>query len=77
MRTPVLMPKMGYDMESGKILEWRKEVGQQVSRGEVIAEIEIDKGSAEVESLAAGTLVEILHGAGDEVEVGQPIAYLE
>ena len=77
MRTPVLMPKLGYDMQSGRIAAWTRQVGDRVKRGEVIAEIEMDKGVIELESLASGTLVEIVRAAGEEVPLGEPIAYLD
>ena len=77
MRIPVAMPKLGYDMQAGKIVGWAKDLHDRVERGEVIAEIESDKGVLEVEAMASGTLVEIVRDAGDEVPVGETIAYLE
>jgi pyruvate dehydrogenase E2 component (dihydrolipoamide acetyltransferase) len=71
------MPSLGYDMESGKLTSWLKQVGDSVARGEVIAEIETDKTTIEMESLAAGTLVEIVAEAGSDVAVGEVVAYLE
>jgi pyruvate dehydrogenase E2 component (dihydrolipoamide acetyltransferase) len=77
MRIEVKLPQLGYDMETGKIAAWLKQAGDKVARGEVIAEIETEKATVEMESLAAGTLVEIVHGAGDEVPVGDVIAWLD
>ena len=77
MRIDVKMPKVGYDMETGRIVSWSKRVGDHVDRGEVIAEIETDKAVVEFESLAAGTLAEIVHAEGAEVAVGSTIARLE
>jgi pyruvate/2-oxoglutarate dehydrogenase complex dihydrolipoamide acyltransferase (E2) component len=71
------MPNLGYDMETGKIVSWLVAVGDQVERGRPIAEIETDKTTVEMESLQTGTLVEIVHGVGAEVEVGQVIGYLD
>ena len=76
-RIAIEMPKLGYDMETGVVSSWLKQVGDTVARGEAIAEVETDKTTVEMESVAAGTLVEIVHDAGVEVPVGQPIAYLE
>lgn len=76
-RIAVEMPKLGYDMESGKVAGWLKQVGDRVERGETIAEIETEKSTVEMEAMAAGTLTEIVHGAGDEVAVGEVIAYLD
>ena len=76
-RIPIEMPKLGYDMEAGKVGGWLKKVGDVIARGDVIAEIETDKTTVEMEATASGTLAEIVHGTGDEVPVGEPIAYLE
>ena len=77
MRVDVTMPNLGYDMESGRILAWRKSVGDAVRRGEPLAEIETDKASVEMEALASGTLVEIVHDVGAEVAIGAAIATIE
>jgi pyruvate dehydrogenase E2 component (dihydrolipoamide acetyltransferase) len=77
MKVDVKMPNLGYDMEEGKIASWLKGVGDTVGRGEVLAEIETDKTTVEMESLASGTLVEIVHAEGSTVAVGDVIAYLE
>jgi pyruvate/2-oxoglutarate dehydrogenase complex dihydrolipoamide acyltransferase (E2) component len=76
-RIPISMPILGYDMSSGRIGKWLKAPGEVVSRGDVLAEIETDKATVEMESVAAGRLVEILHDAGADVEVGAVIGYLE
>jgi pyruvate dehydrogenase E2 component (dihydrolipoamide acetyltransferase) len=77
MKVDVTMPNLGYDMEEGKISSWLKGAGDRVERGEVIAEIETDKTTVEMESMASGTLVEIVHPEGSSVAVGEVIAYLE
>lgn len=78
MRKAIEMPKLGYDMESGKIAAWTAKVGDRVARGDVIAEIETEKSTVEMEATASGTLVEIVREAGDEdVPVGEVIGYLE
>jgi pyruvate dehydrogenase E2 component (dihydrolipoamide acetyltransferase) len=71
------MPNLGADMDTGKIAAWLKKVGDPVERGEVIAEIETDKATVEMESLQAGTLVEIVAEVGAELPVGDVIAYIE
>ena len=76
-RIPIEMPKLGYDMETGKVGGWLKKVGDEIARGDVIAEIETDKSTVEMEATASGKLAEIVHDAGDEVPVGEPIAWLE
>jgi pyruvate dehydrogenase E2 component (dihydrolipoamide acetyltransferase) len=77
MRAEVRMPNLGADMDTGKIAAWLKKVGDPVERGEVIAEIETDKATVEMESLQAGTLVEIVAEVGAELPVGDVIAYIE
>jgi pyruvate/2-oxoglutarate dehydrogenase complex dihydrolipoamide acyltransferase (E2) component len=77
MRVEVTMPNLGYDMVEGTIVSWRKQVGDTVERGEVIAEIETDKTTVEMESTASGVVAEIVQEAGAVVDVGVVIAYLE
>jgi pyruvate dehydrogenase E2 component (dihydrolipoamide acetyltransferase) len=76
MGTPVLMPKLNYDMTSGTIAEWIKHPGDRVERGEVLFSVEMDKGVIDVESLESGILTEVTRQTGDVVAVGQPVAYL-
>ena len=76
-RIPIEMPKLGYDMEDGTIGSWLKQVGDSVTRGEPIAEIETDKTTVEMESTHSGTLVEQTLAAGEEVPVGTVIGYLD
>jgi 2-oxoglutarate decarboxylase len=68
------MPAMGESVSEGTILEWAKEPGDAVTEDETIVEISTDKVDAEVPAPSAGTLTEILAGAGDTVTVGQVIA---
>ena len=72
----VIMPKMSDAMTEGKILSWRKQVGDRVARGEVIAEIETDKVNVEIEAETAGTLSDILVPAGQLAPVGGVIAHI-
>ena len=77
MKVEVKMPNLGYDMEEGKIASWLKGVGDAVERGEVLAEIETDKTTVEMEAMASGTLAEIVAEEGATVAVGGVIARLE
>jgi pyruvate dehydrogenase E2 component (dihydrolipoamide acetyltransferase) len=72
----VIMPKMSDAMMEGKILSWRKRVGDSVARGEVIAEIETDKVNVEIEAEASGTLSRIVVPEGVPAPVGAVIAYI-
>ncbi|MBP8252153.1 MAG: 2-oxo acid dehydrogenase subunit E2 [Herpetosiphon sp.] len=71
------MPKMGYDMTEGTLAKWLKQPGDEVSRGEPIAEVETDKVTIEIEAFESGTLVEHLVKEGETVPVGAPIAMLD
>jgi len=69
----VIMPKMGDAMEEGTLLSWKKQDGERVSVGEVIAEIETDKSNVEVPAEDAGVL-HVQAKEGDVVPVGTVIA---
>src|SRR3954463_9084155 len=70
----VVMPAMGDSVSEGTILEWRKQVGDQVSEDETLVEISTDKGDAEVPAPAAGTVVKVHAAEGDTVTVGAVLA---
>lgn len=76
-RIAIEMPKLGYDMETGTIGSWLKQVGDNVARGDVIAEIETDKTTVEMEATASGTLAEQTLAAGEEAPIGAVIGYLD
>jgi pyruvate/2-oxoglutarate dehydrogenase complex dihydrolipoamide acyltransferase (E2) component len=71
------MANLGYDMETGRIGEWLKQVGDTVERGEPIVEVETDKSTVEMEATHSGTVVEILAEPGADVPVGDVIGYIE
>jgi pyruvate dehydrogenase E2 component (dihydrolipoamide acetyltransferase) len=70
----VNMPKLGFDMAEGTLVRWLKKVGETVNKGEVLAEIETDKATVEVESLASGVVRKLLVDEGAVVPVNTPIA---
>jgi len=75
MATQVLMPALSPTMEEGKLSKWLKAVGDQVKSGDILAEIETDKATMEVEAVDEGTLTAILVPEGSEnVKVNTPIA---
>ena len=77
MSTQVLMPALSPTMTEGKLARWLKKVGDEVRAGDVIAEIETDKATMEVEAVDEGKLSEILVDEGAEgVAVNTPIAVL-
>ena len=77
MPTPILMPALSPTMTEGNLARWVKQEGDAVRSGDVIAEIETDKATMEVEAVDEGTLGKILVPAGTEgVAVNTPIAML-
>src|SRR6266566_10165474 len=72
----VEMPKMGDSMEEGKILHWIKKEGEQVKKGEPLAEVETDKVNIEIEAFASGILRKILVSEGSSAPIGAPIALI-
>ncbi|MEM0908472.1 MAG: pyruvate dehydrogenase complex dihydrolipoamide acetyltransferase [Pseudomonadota bacterium] len=77
MPTPILMPALSPTMEMGTLAKWLVKEGDQVASGDVIAEIETDKATMEVEAVDEGTVGKILVGEGtDDVPVNAPIAML-
>jgi pyruvate dehydrogenase E1 component beta subunit len=77
MPTEVLMPALSPTMEKGNLAKWLKKEGDQVKSGDVIAEIETDKATMEVEAADEGTLGKILVPEGtNDVAVNTPIAVI-
>ncbi len=77
MATNILMPALSPTMTEGTLARWLKKEGEPVQAGDVIAEIETDKATMEVEAVDEGVLGKILVGDGTEgVKVNQPIAVL-
>src|SRR6516225_4810308 len=73
----VLMPALSPTMEKGNLAKWHKKEGDAVKSGDVIAEIETDKATMEVEAVDEGTLGKILVPAGtNDVAVNTPIAMI-
>jgi len=74
MSETISMPKLGFDMQEGILVRWVKNEGENVNKGDVLAEIETDKATVEVESSASGVVRKLLVEAGSVVPVGNPIA---
>lgn len=70
----VVMPKLGFDMREGVLVRLLKQVGESVSQGDIVAEIESDKATLELESQVGGTLLKWLAAEGDSVPVGANLA---
>jgi pyruvate dehydrogenase E2 component (dihydrolipoamide acetyltransferase) len=71
-----LMPSLGADMEDGTLIEWRKKPGDIVKRGDIIAEVDTQKGLIEIEVFEEGTLTELLIQEGTKVPVGTVMALI-
>ncbi len=72
----ITMPKLSDTMEAGTILHWHIDVGDEVSAGDVLADIETDKATMELQSFDDGTVDQIMIEVGDQVRVGTTIAML-
>src|SRR5512133_161477 len=74
MSETINMPKLGFDMAEGTLVRWVKQVGENINKGDVLAEIETDKATVEVESSASGTVLQLIVDQGTMVPVNAPIA---
>jgi pyruvate dehydrogenase E2 component (dihydrolipoamide acetyltransferase) len=72
----VTMPKLGFDMKEGTLVRWIKNEGENVTKGDVLAEIETDKATVEVESTFSGVLFSQLVETDAIVPIGDPIAVI-
>jgi pyruvate dehydrogenase E2 component (dihydrolipoamide acetyltransferase) len=72
----ITMPRLSDTMEEGTLAAWLKQPGEQVHRGDLLAEIETDKATMELESFEEGVLERILVQEGETVPIGQPIAVI-
>jgi pyruvate dehydrogenase E2 component (dihydrolipoamide acetyltransferase) len=72
----VVMPALEMAQETGKLIAWRKQEGDRVTKGEILLEIETDKAVMEIEAQADGLLAGIKASAGQDIPVGQTIAWI-
>lgn len=70
----IVMPKLGFDMREGVLVSWSRDIGDKIEKGEIIAEIESDKATLELEAQAGGTLLKLLANEGDVVPIGGNLA---
>jgi pyruvate dehydrogenase E2 component (dihydrolipoamide acetyltransferase) len=71
-----VMPTLGADMSAGTLIGWRKQPGDSVSRGDIIAEVHTDKADIEVEVFTSGVIEKLLAEPGQKVPVGTPLALI-
>ena len=76
MVTPIRVPDLGTTVDEVKLVSWLADEGAAVKQGDLLAEIETDKASTQLESVAAGTLLKRLRAPGDMVRTGDVIAYV-
>jgi pyruvate dehydrogenase E2 component (dihydrolipoamide acetyltransferase) len=74
MSTIIEMPKLSDTMTVGTVVKWHKQVGDEISNGDILAEVETDKATMELENFDDGVLLQLLAEEGDEVEIGKPLA---
>jgi pyruvate/2-oxoglutarate dehydrogenase complex dihydrolipoamide acyltransferase (E2) component len=78
MATEVILPKWGLTMEEGTLVAWRKKEGDRVEAGEIIAEVETEKITNELEAPAGGVIHRILIAEGtEEVPVGTVLCLID
>lgn len=70
------MPNLGADMEAGTLVEWRKKKGELLHRGDIIADVETQKGLIEIEVFEEGTLEKFMVKEGERVPVGTVLALI-
>ena len=76
MAQTILMPKLGQTVEECTIVSWHKHEGDKVSKGEVLFEVETDKGVLEAESFFEGTLLKVFVAEGETVPVQAVVGYI-
>jgi pyruvate dehydrogenase E2 component (dihydrolipoamide acetyltransferase) len=74
MATEITMPKLSDTMTEGRLISWKKSVGEKVERGDIIAEVETDKANMELEAFVSGVLLETRVKPGEMAPVGTVIA---
>ncbi len=74
MAETITMPKLGFDMQEGTLVRWVRNEGENINKGDVLAEIETDKATVEVESSASGVVRKLLVDQGAVVPIGAAIA---
>ena len=77
MSVKILVPEMGESVVEATVGEWLKKVGDTVSVGEILVELETDKVDVEVGAESAGVLTQIVYQAGDDVSVGDVLGEID
>ena len=77
MKVEVLLPQWGMGMSEGTVVEWKKKAGDKVTEGDIIADIEAEKATQELEAPATGVLTEIRVEVNIETKVRTVLAIIE
>lgn len=72
----IIMPKLGFNMNEGKLVQWYKNEGDSVAKGEPLFSVETDKTNMDIEATSDGTVKKLLIGEGDKIPVTLPIAVI-
>ncbi len=72
----IIMPALGMTQDSGRIISWKKRVGDEITVGEILMEVETDKTTMEVEAQHSGFLAKLFSEEGTDVPVGEVIAII-
>ncbi len=76
MAKPIVMPQVGQDLNEGELLEWNVKVGDAVKKGDILAVVESEKASFEVEAYEEGVVLKLLYEPGDMAVVLEPLLLL-
>src|SRR5512138_399268 len=76
MPKPINMPKLSDEMTEGKIADWLKNEGDEIKAGEIVAQVETEKATLDVEAFEGGVLLAIVVAKGTTAPVGSPIAWV-
>ncbi|MBC7980540.1 MAG: dihydrolipoamide acetyltransferase, partial [Armatimonadetes bacterium] len=77
MSVNIEMPKLSDTMTEGTLIKWHKKVGDSVEIGDILAEVETDKATMEMEAFDEGTITEILIQEGEKATIGGILAVLD
>ena len=72
----IIMPKLGFNMSEGKLVEWYKNEGDAVKKGEALFSVETDKTNMDIEATRDGVVRKLFIDAGDKIPVTLPIAVI-
>src|SRR5438067_10465259 len=72
----ISMPRLSDTMQEGTIARWLKSPGDEIKKGDILAEVETDKATMELEAYEAGTLQQIMVQEGETVPIGQAVALI-